>query len=144
MAILLKKARLLRFTRNNNFLNWDLDGPSRLTDDLDFRTFNLIQSAKEYGGSQMIDYDYKIPTSLQEAIGLLKEYGNNAALIAGGTDVMVKIRNTRKAPGVLISLRRLNNLRYIQKKRRISHWRLDDPPNAGAVRSGKIGALSPA
>lgn len=64
----------------------------------------------------MIDYDYKIPTSLREAIGLLKEYGNNAALIAGGTDVMVKVRNTRNAPGVLISLRRLNDLRYIQKK----------------------------
>jgi carbon-monoxide dehydrogenase medium subunit len=64
----------------------------------------------------MIDYDYKMPTSLQEAIGLLKEYGNNAALIAGGTDVMVKIRNTRKAPGVLISLRRLSDLRYIKRR----------------------------
>jgi len=63
----------------------------------------------------MIDYDYKIPKSLQEVMDLLKEHGNKAALIAGGTDVMVKIRKTRKAPDVLISLRRLEALRYIRK-----------------------------
>jgi carbon-monoxide dehydrogenase medium subunit len=63
----------------------------------------------------MIDYDYKIPKSLDEVMGLLKEYGNKATLIAGGTDVMVKIRNTRKAPDVLVSLRRLEALRYIRK-----------------------------
>lgn len=63
----------------------------------------------------MNDYEYLMPTSLQEAMGLLKKYGSKAALIAGGTDVMVKIRKTRKAPDVMISLRRLNELRYIQK-----------------------------
>lgn len=63
----------------------------------------------------MIDYEYKIPKSLQEVMGLLEEYGSKATLIAGGTDVMVKIRKTRKAPDVLISLRRLEDLRYIRK-----------------------------
>ncbi|UCF84956.1 MAG: FAD binding domain-containing protein [Desulfobacteraceae bacterium] len=63
----------------------------------------------------MIDYDYKKPESLKEVFSLLKEYGSKAALIAGGTDVMVKIRNTKKAPEVLISLRKLNDLRYIRK-----------------------------
>ncbi|MBN1106612.1 MAG: FAD binding domain-containing protein [Deltaproteobacteria bacterium] len=63
----------------------------------------------------MIDYDYRIPTSLQEAIDLLRQYGGKATLIAGGTDVMVKVRKTRKAPDVLISLRRLTDLRYIRK-----------------------------
>ena len=63
----------------------------------------------------MNDYEYLMPTSLEEAMGLLKKYGSRAGLIAGGTDVMVKIGNTRKAPDVLISLRRLGALRYIQK-----------------------------
>jgi CO/xanthine dehydrogenase FAD-binding subunit len=63
----------------------------------------------------MIDYDYIMPQSLEEVFGLLKEYGSRATLIAGGTDVMVKIRNTRKAPEVLISLRELQDLRYIRK-----------------------------
>lgn len=64
----------------------------------------------------MREFDYVMPTSLDEAIGLLKKHGGNAALIAGGTDVMVKIRNTRKAPGLLVSLRRLNDLNYIRKE----------------------------
>ncbi|MBW2047620.1 MAG: FAD binding domain-containing protein [Deltaproteobacteria bacterium] len=63
----------------------------------------------------MIDYDYLRPDNLEEALRLLKEYGPKAAIIAGGTDVMVKIRNTRKAPEVLVSIRGLNDLRYIDK-----------------------------
>lgn len=63
----------------------------------------------------MNDFDYLMPASLGEAVGLLQKYGSKAGLIAGGTDVMVKIRKTRKAPDVMISLRRLNELRYIQK-----------------------------
>jgi CO/xanthine dehydrogenase FAD-binding subunit len=63
----------------------------------------------------MIDYDYRKPGNLEEVFSLLKEYGHRATLIAGGTDVMVKIRNTRKAPEVLISLRGLKDLSYIRK-----------------------------
>jgi carbon-monoxide dehydrogenase medium subunit len=63
----------------------------------------------------MIDYDYRKPESLEEVFRLLEAYGHRAALIAGGTDVMVKIRNTRKAPEVLISLRGLKDLCYIRK-----------------------------
>ena len=63
----------------------------------------------------MIDYDYKKPQNLKEVFSLLKKYGPKATLIAGGTDVMVKIRKTKKAPEVLISLRGLNDLRYIRK-----------------------------
>jgi carbon-monoxide dehydrogenase medium subunit len=64
----------------------------------------------------MINYDYKKPQNLKEVFSLFKEYGHKATLIAGGTDVMVKIRNTKKAPEVLISLRGLKDLRYIRKK----------------------------
>lgn len=63
----------------------------------------------------MIDYDYVKPESLDEVFSLVQTYGSRAALIAGGTDVMVKIRNTRKSPEVLISLRGLRDLSYIRK-----------------------------
>jgi len=63
----------------------------------------------------MIDYDYMKPESLDDIFNLLKEYGPRATLIAGGTDVMVKIRNTKKAPDMLISLRGLKDLCYIRK-----------------------------
>ncbi len=65
----------------------------------------------------MIDYDYLRPDNLEEVLGLLKEHGPKATLIAGGTDVMVKIRNTKKAPEVLVSIRGLKDLRYIEKKK---------------------------
>ena len=65
----------------------------------------------------MIDYDYLWPDNLEEVLGLLKEHGPKATLIAGGTDVMVKIRNTKKAPEVLVSIRGLKYLRYIEKKK---------------------------
>ena len=63
----------------------------------------------------MMDYDYKKPTSMKEVFGLLKEYGPKAILIAGGTDVMINIRNRELSPETLISLRGLNDLRYIRK-----------------------------
>jgi CO/xanthine dehydrogenase FAD-binding subunit len=64
----------------------------------------------------MMDYDYIKPASMKEVFGLLKEYGPKATLIAGGTDVMINIRNRELSPEVLISLRGLNDLRYIRKK----------------------------
>lgn len=65
----------------------------------------------------MIDYDYIKAESLEEVLGLLKQYGRRATLIAGGTDVMVQIRNTKKAPDVLISIRGLKELAYIRKNK---------------------------
>lgn len=65
----------------------------------------------------MIDYDYIKAESLEEVLRLLKQYGRRATLIAGGTDVMVQIRNTKKAPDVLISIRGLKELAYIRKNK---------------------------
>jgi len=51
----------------------------------------------------MIDYDYMKPESLDDIFNLLKEYGPRATLIAGGTDVMVKIRNTNGRTAIITS-----------------------------------------
>jgi CO/xanthine dehydrogenase FAD-binding subunit len=63
----------------------------------------------------MMDYDYAKPASLKEVLGLLRKHSPKATLIAGGTDVMINIRNKEFAPEVLISLRGLEGLRYIEK-----------------------------
>jgi len=63
----------------------------------------------------MIDYDYIKASSLEEVFALLKTYGNRASLVAGGTDVMVTMKQSNMSPEVLISLRNLDELRYIQK-----------------------------
>ncbi len=63
----------------------------------------------------MIDYEYKKPKSLDEVFRLMETYGSDAKLIAGGTDLMVAMRRAHKSPAVLISLRAIDELRYILK-----------------------------
>ncbi len=63
----------------------------------------------------MIEYEYLKPKNLEEVFSYLKSFGEKATLIAGGTDVMVNIRNKKIAPEALISLRNLEELAYIKK-----------------------------
>ena len=60
----------------------------------------------------MKKFEYLRPKTLDEAISLLNRYGTKAALIAGGTDVIVMARQKQKetAPEVLISLRGIPGL----------------------------------
>lgn len=63
----------------------------------------------------MIDYDYLKPSTLEEVFDLMNKYGSKAELVAGGTDVMVYIKQSNQSPKVLISLRGLKDLCYIRK-----------------------------
>ena len=40
----------------------------------------------------MIDFDYAAPTALDDAIRLLAEHGDRAKALAGGTDIIVQLR----------------------------------------------------
>lgn len=64
----------------------------------------------------MIDYAYLKPKDLEETFRLLDKHGKKAELIAGGTDVMVVVKLSNRSPEVLISLRSIEELRYIQKR----------------------------
>ncbi len=63
----------------------------------------------------MINYTYFKPKDLTEAFRLLDQHGREAVLIAGGTDVMVLIKQSNRSPEVIISLRGIEGLRYIHK-----------------------------
>lgn len=63
----------------------------------------------------MIDYAYFKPKDLAETFSLLDQHGRKAELIAGGTDVMVLVKQSNRSPEVLISLRGIEELRYIHK-----------------------------
>ena len=63
----------------------------------------------------MITYDYFKPKDLAETFKLLDQHGSKAQLIAGGTDVMVVVKQSNHSPEVLISLRAIEELRYIRK-----------------------------
>jgi len=62
----------------------------------------------------MKKFDYFKPKTFDEALSLLAQYGGKAKVIAGGTDVIVMIKQKAMAPDVLISLRGIPGLDQIQ------------------------------
>jgi CO/xanthine dehydrogenase FAD-binding subunit len=62
----------------------------------------------------MKKFEYLKPKTLEEALTLLSQYGEKAKLIAGGTDVIVMIKQKTMAPDVLISLRGIPGLDQIK------------------------------
>jgi len=65
----------------------------------------------------MIDYAYFKPKDLAEAFNLLDQHGRKAEIIAGGTDVMVVIKQSNRSPEIIVSLRGIETLRYIHKNK---------------------------
>ncbi|MEW6668574.1 MAG: xanthine dehydrogenase family protein subunit M [Thermodesulfobacteriota bacterium] len=64
----------------------------------------------------MNPFEYLMPGSLDEAISLLVSHGERARFIAGGTDVIVKIKEGKITPQYLVSLRRIQGLDHITYK----------------------------
>jgi len=62
----------------------------------------------------MKKFDYLRPQTLEEALSLLNQHGKKAKLIAGGTDVIVMIKQKAMAPDVLISLQGIPGLDQIK------------------------------
>ena len=58
----------------------------------------------------MKTFDYFKPKTFEEALSLLAKYGEKAKLIAGGTDIIVMIKQKAIAPEVLISLQGIPGL----------------------------------
>lgn len=59
----------------------------------------------------MQPFSYARPVALTEALALLEEHGPDATLLAGGTDLVVALRNRTLRPKVVIDLKRVAELR---------------------------------
>lgn len=71
------------------------------------------------------------PTSLEEASGILTRHGTEAAVYAGGTDLLVRLKNRlAQAPTYLVDIKKIDNLRYIKEE------------SDGGVRIGALTTLS--
>jgi xanthine dehydrogenase YagS FAD-binding subunit len=56
------------------------------------------------------------PTTVDGAIDILSQHGTEAAVYAGGTDLLVRLKNRLKqAPTYLVDIKRIDNLRYIKE-----------------------------
>lgn len=61
-------------------------------------------------------FDYKIPKTLEEACTLLWEAREKAKIIAGGTDLVIGLRNGAHRPQCLIDITGIGELRKIEEK----------------------------
>jgi CO/xanthine dehydrogenase FAD-binding subunit len=59
----------------------------------------------------MRSFQYARPETLEELLALLHEHGPAAKLLAGGTDLMVRLRSGQSLPRVVIDLKRVKALR---------------------------------
>jgi aerobic carbon-monoxide dehydrogenase medium subunit len=64
----------------------------------------------------MIPFEYRTPKNLKEVHTALKEYGTDAKLIAGGTALVIMMKQRLVRPSCLISLRSVRGLNGIELK----------------------------
>ena len=61
-------------------------------------------------------FEYKAPRTLEEALALLREYGDEAKLLAGGQSLVPAMNFRVVQPAVLIDLNRVPELSYIRQE----------------------------
>jgi carbon-monoxide dehydrogenase medium subunit len=61
-------------------------------------------------------FDYHSPTSLDEALSLLKQHSGDAKILAGGQSLIPAMRFRLAVPSILIDINRLNDLRYVEER----------------------------
>lgn len=60
------------------------------------------------------EFEYVSPQTLQEACSLLVQYGDSAKVLAGGSDLLVKMKDGLMKPAYLVSLKNLDSLKAIR------------------------------
>ena len=61
-------------------------------------------------------FNYKVPNTIEEAIELLWQAGGKAKIIAGGTDLVIGLRNGDLSPQFIIDITKIEDLRKIVEK----------------------------
>jgi carbon-monoxide dehydrogenase medium subunit len=80
----------------------------------------------------MIDFEFHSPTTLEEAFDLLEQYGDDARVIAGGTALVLQMKQRFAQPGHVIGLRKIPGLNSIA---------IETTESNGDTGSVRIGAL---
>jgi CO/xanthine dehydrogenase FAD-binding subunit len=58
----------------------------------------------------MRPFAYERPTALRDVVGLLGEHGSSARLLAGGTDLIIRLRDGSLRPDVVVDVKRVAEL----------------------------------
>ena len=62
----------------------------------------------------MIDFEYHAPTSLDQVFDLLDKYGDDSRVMAGGTALVIQMKQRLSQPGHVIGMRRVGGLNSIE------------------------------
>ena len=62
----------------------------------------------------MIDFEYHAPTSLDQVFDLLDKYGDDSRVMAGGTALVIQMKQRLSQPGHVIGMRRVGSLNTIE------------------------------
>lgn len=62
-----------------------------------------------------VAFDYTAPSTVAEAIQVLVDHGDDATVISGGQSLMPVLKMRMASPGILVDLRRIDELRTIRQ-----------------------------
>ncbi|MEL7531876.1 MAG: xanthine dehydrogenase family protein subunit M [Bacteroidota bacterium] len=62
------------------------------------------------------NFEYHRPSSVQEALGMLSQYGDEAKILAGGHSLIPTLKLRLNDPGHLIDIGHLKDMRYIRQE----------------------------
>ncbi len=62
----------------------------------------------------MHDFEYEAPTTVADAVGLLKKHNGSVRLLAGGTDLIDQIRTGRFAPDLVVDIKKIDELSQLE------------------------------
>jgi carbon-monoxide dehydrogenase medium subunit len=65
----------------------------------------------------VMGFEYHAPTSVAEAVKLLSEYGGDASALAGGTDLIVRMKDGSHRPKHIVNLKKIPGLAEIKETR---------------------------
>jgi carbon-monoxide dehydrogenase medium subunit len=60
-------------------------------------------------------FDYYAPTTLNDAVGLLKQHGSDAKILSGGMSLIPLMKLRLATPGCLVDINRISGLEYIKE-----------------------------
>src|SRR5438477_6313730 len=87
------------------------------------------------------EFDYEAPESLEEAIRMLHENGDEAKLLAGGHSLLPLMKLRLAAPTLLVDLRKVPGLHGIQREN--GNWRIGAlTPHADLEHTPDLGVVS--
>lgn len=66
--------------------------------------------------STLNKFEYLAPSTIEEAVSLLDEYGEKAEVIAGGTDLIPKLKEKELSPDYMIDVSKIDEMDYIREE----------------------------